>query len=258
MSDFISVQHDQHIYTISIDRPNAKNALNIEMYTSLANILIEANNDDSVRAILLTHTNEVFCSGNDMHDFLHMSQGTLNNSDSRQQVERFMVALLNCRKPIVAAVNGAAIGIGTTLLQYCDFVFCSPHTRFQTPFTPLGLCPEFASSIQLEKIIGTRKAKAMLMMGEPMMASEAESLGFVNQVVDSPFNKAQTYVKQLASLPPNAMRNTKALLNASSIEPLLAGIEIENQLLFDLLAQPEAKEAISAFLEKRAPDFSQF
>ncbi|OAN18197.1 enoyl-CoA hydratase [Photobacterium jeanii] len=249
----ISVTQQHHVLSLEINRPSAKNAINQAMYKALADALEENQTNTSVRAILLYAQNGVFTSGNDMQDFLAISNGAQDNHASR-----FIKALIRNKKPIVAVVEGPAIGIGTTLLQFCDFVYISHHALFKTPFAQLGLCPEFASSRYLARLIGVRKAKAMLMLGEVMTAEEALELGFATGLSHNPMEDAQACLEQLAQLPPSALQISKSMLVDYEVEELVKTVDIENTQLFHLLTQPEAREAITAFLEKRPADFSQF
>lgn len=251
MDDFITSLVDNNILTLIINRPKARNALNQAMYLSLAQGLEKAQQDEFIRVVLIKSTNDIFCAGNDMQDFQAMSEGKPD-----QYGARFMRALINCDKPIVAAVNGPAIGVGTTLLQFVDFLYLSPKAMFQTPFIAMGLCPELGSSELLAQHIGIRKAKAMLLAGERMLADEAVTLGFANQVCESADDIATAKAESLARLAPIAMRTSKAMLMKTSRPKLLALIEYENKNLAHLVTQPESREAVNAFMEKRQPDFS--
>ncbi|MDX2319985.1 MAG: enoyl-CoA hydratase-related protein [Moritella sp.] len=251
MDDFITSVVSNNILTLKINRPNARNALNQHMYLLLAQGLEQAQQDELIRVVLIQGTNDIFCAGNDMQDFQAMSQGQPD-----QYGARFMRALINCDKPIVAAVNGPAIGIGTTLLQFVDFLYVAPTAIFQTPFIAMGLCPEFGSSELLAQQIGTRKAKAMILAGERMLATEAVTLGFANEVSTSADDTAAAKAVSLAKLAPIAMRTSKAMLMNASRQQLLDIIEYENKKLAYLVTQPESQEAVNAFIEKRQPDFN--
>ncbi|MFT5808401.1 MAG: enoyl-CoA hydratase/carnithine racemase [Moritella dasanensis] len=252
MDNFITAVVQDNILTLKINRPKARNALNQAMYLLLAQGFESAQQDDAIHVVTLQGMGNVFCAGNDMQDFQAMSQGKPD-----QYGARFMRALINCDKPIVAAVNGSAMGIGTTMLQFVDFLYLSPTAKFQTPFVAMGLCPELGSSQLLAQQIGVRKARAMLLAGEPMLASEAVTLGFANEVCDSPDNAAMQRSITLAKLAPIAMRTSKAMLMKESRKQLLDIVEYENKSLAHLVTQPESREAVSAFMEKRQPDFSQ-
>ncbi|PKH05997.1 enoyl-CoA hydratase/isomerase family protein [Moritella sp. Urea-trap-13] len=253
MDDFITSVVQEHILTLTINRPKARNALNQEMYLLLAQGLEHAQQDELIRVVLIKGSNDIFCAGNDMQDFQAMSEGKPD-----QHGARFMRALINCDKPIVAAVNGPAIGIGTTLLQFVDFLYLSSTAMFQTPFIAMGLCPELGSSELLAQHIGIRKAKSMLLAGERMLADEAVTLGFANEVCKSADDTATAKAETLAKLAPIAMRTSKAMLMKTSRPNLLALIEYENKNLAYLVTQPESREAVNAFMEKRQPDFSLY
>ena len=252
MDGFITSVLKDNILTLTINRPNARNALSQSMYLLLAQGLEQAQQDELIHVVLIKGMSDIFCAGNDMQDFQAMSQGQAD-----QYGARFMRALINCDKPIVAAVNGPAIGIGTTLLQFVDFLYLSPTAIFQTPFVAMGLCPELGSSQLLAQQIGVRKARAMLLAGERMLASEAVTLGFANEVCESPDNVAMQKVITLAKLAPIAMRTSKAMLMRESRQQLLDTVEYENKTLANLVTQAESREAVSAFMEKRQPDFNQ-
>lgn len=252
MDDFITSVVNNNILTLIINRPNARNALSQGMYLLLAEGLEQAQQNDDIRVVLIKGLKDIFCAGNDMQDFQAMSQG-----EPDQHGARFMRALINCDKPIVAAVNGPAIGIGTTLLQFADFLYLAPTAVFQTPFIAMGLCPELGSSELLAEHVGTCKAKAMLLSGERMLAEEAVTLGFANKVCLSADETAQAKAVSLAKLAPIAMRTSKAMMMRDVRPRLLALIEHENQNLAHLVTQPESREAVNAFIEKRQADFNQ-
>ncbi|MGF1682381.1 enoyl-CoA hydratase/isomerase family protein [Photobacterium minamisatsumaniensis] len=247
MSREIQHHHERHVLYIKINRPDAKNALNQAMYEKLAIAIEQGDKAKEVRAIVLAGLPGIFCSGNDIKDFIAMAEGLADFAG-----ERFMKSLINCDTPLIAAVDGPAIGIGTTMLQFFDFIYCSHNARFQTPFVSLGLCPEMASSVQLSKIIGQRKAKAMLMLGEPMDATEAVRLGFVNEISPDPEQAATACANTISQLPPNAMRITKAMLSTPDRETLLKLVKQENEQLTRQIKQPEAMKAFRLFLEKSA------
>ena len=247
----IRITHNGPILDIQLTRPDAKNALNQAMYHTLADTITQANQSPETRVIVLRGLPEIFCGGNDMQDFVAISQGMADFHG-----ERFMKSLVECEIPIVASVSGPAVGIGTTMLQFVDVVYCSPTAVFKTPFVHLGLCPEMASSTEFAKIIGLRKAKEMLLLGAPMTADEALALGFINQISDTPDDLAVQCAEQISQLPPRAMRISKRMLSQQDKERLLKTIETENVELIKLIRSDEAKEAVSAFLEKRPAKFS--
>ncbi|WEM43386.1 enoyl-CoA hydratase-related protein [Photobacterium sp. DA100] len=247
----IRITHNGPVLDIQLTRPAAKNALNQAMYHTLADTLIHANQSPETRVIVLRGLPEIFCGGNDMQDFVAISQGMADFHG-----ERFMKSLVECDTPVVAAVSGPAIGIGTTMLQFVDVVYCSPSAVFKTPFVHLGLCPEMASSTELAKLVGPRKAKEMLLLGATMTADEALTLGFVNQISQSPDDAAFQCAEQLSQLPPKAMQISKRMIGQQEKTRLLRTIEDENIELIQRIRSDEAKEAVSAFLEKRPAKFS--
>lgn len=248
-----------HVVTIEIARPEKKNALTQAMYTAMAEALIAATADATVRAVLITGQPGCFTSGNDIEDFMARPPG--QGSDALDSpVARFMRALLECDKPVVAAVTGAAIGIGTTMLLHCDLVYVSDEARLAMPFVSLGLVPEYASSLLLPALMGHAKAAEKLMLGEPFTGSDAVDCGIANAVL--PANEVVNHARRMAerfnALAPTAVRETKRLMR----EPLRARIRevmaTEGALFGSRLRSPEAMEAFQAFFQKRKPDFSQF
>ena len=248
------------VLTIEIARPEKKNALTQAMYTAMAEALIAATADASVRAVLITGQPGIFTSGNDIEDFMQRPPSGSGAGDEMPPVARFMNALLDCDKPVVAAVTGAAIGIGTTLLLHCDLVYVSDEARLAMPFVSLGLVPEYASSLLLPALMGHAKAAEKLMLGEPFTGSEAVDCGIANAVL--PAGEVVSHARRMAerfnALAPSAVRETKRLMR----EPLRARIRevmaTEGALFGSRLRSPEAMEAFQAFFQKRKPDFSQF
>ena len=232
------------IRTLVIDRPDKKNAITAAMYTSLAADLNAARQDDAVGAVLITGAGSTFTAGNDLRDFLEHPPG---GEDA--PVFRFLFALAEFDKPLVAAVRGPAIGIGTTLLLHCDFVFVSPSARFQMPFIDLGLVPEAASTLLLPSLVGMRRAAQWLMLGEPFNAEIAVSVGIANEIVpdDALLGHAQAIAERLAAKPRQAMRLTKRLLRHDRAD-VLAAIRREAELFREALQSNEARAAFQAFL----------
>ena len=239
---------------IRFDRLDKKNAITVQMYAQLGAALAAADADKQVRAVLLSGTAECFTAGNDVADFLKAPRDP-GSSPARALFE----ALPNMKKPVVAAVGGPAIGIGTTLLLHCDLVYAAPNARFQLPFVPLAIVPEFGSTFLLPRIAGYQRAAELLLLGQPFDAKKAHEVGIVTAVVpqENLLAEAEKAAATLASLPPESLRLTKRLLKARYAEPLAATIEEETRLFTERLSSPEAKEAMRAFLEKRKPDFSR-
>ena len=247
------------VATIEIARPEKKNALTAEMYTAMEQALAAAQADGSVRAVLLTGQPGVFTSGNDIEDFMRRPPGQGSNS-AEAPVFRFMKALVDCDKPVVAAVTGAAIGVGTTLLLHCDFVYVSDEARLAMPFVSLGLVPEYASSLLVPQLMGHRRAAEKLLLGDPFTGEQAVECGIANAVL--PAGELLAHARRVAErfnqLPPGAVRDAKRLMRAPQRELVLQTIKTEGEIFGQRLRSPEAREAFQAFFEKRRPDFSQF
>lgn len=243
------------VATLAFNRVDKKNAITSAMYQLLADGLRDAAQDAAVRAIVITGQPGIFTAGNDVEDFLkNPPQGT----DS--PVAQFMEQLRVAEKPVIAAVTGMAIGIGTTLLLHCDLVYAAENARFAMPFTQLGLCPEFASSLLMPRLAGYQHAAEKLLLGEAFTAAEAQQLGLVNKVLAA--DELQAHVAQqaakLVALPAASVRATKRLMKAELAAPIQAAMQAEMQDFSRMLRGPEAMEAFSAFIQKRKPDFSQF
>jgi enoyl-CoA hydratase/carnithine racemase len=243
------------VATIEIARPEKKNAITVAMYQAMADALNAANTDPAVRAVLITGQPGIFTSGNDIEDFTQRPRQTAD-----APVFQFMRALHGCEKPVVAAVTGAAIGIGTTMLLHCDLVYVSDEARLAMPFVSLGLVPEFASSLIVPRLVGHVKAAEKLLLGDPFTAEEAVEMHIANAVLPAAevVNHARRMAERFNALPPGAVRDTKKLLRRGQTEPILATIAAEREVFGARLTSPEAREAFSAFFQKRRPDFSQF
>ncbi len=240
---------------IRIARPEKKNAITRDMYETMANAMNDAVADNAVRSVLLYGEPAIFTAGNDLEDFLKTPPAGLDSP-----VFRFMAALTHCPKPVVVAVNGPAVGIGTTLLLHADLVYAADNALLSMPFVTLGLCAEFASSMLVPALCGTAKAAEKLLLGESMSAEEARDLGFITAVMapEDVLPHAIRKAEKFANLPPDAVRSTKKLMRAASHAGVDAIIAAEAIEFGRLLRSGEAKEAMSAFFEKRKPNFSQF
>jgi enoyl-CoA hydratase/carnithine racemase len=243
------------VATIEIARPEKKNALTAAMYQSMADALRAAADDNAVRAVLITGQPGVFTSGNDLEDFM---QRPPQGADS--PVLQFMRALIALDKPVVAAVTGAAIGIGTTMLLHCDFVYVSDEARLATPFASLGLVPEFASSLWFPALMGPRRAAEKLLLGDPFTAETAVDCGLANAVLPAGevVNHARRVAERFNALPPGAVQQTKQLMRRATREATLQAMDAESEIFGKRLRSPEAAEAFQAFFQKRKPDFSKF
>ncbi len=243
------------VLRIGICRPKKKNALTQQMYQELTAAIELAEQDDRVRVLLLHGTADCFTSGNDLRDFADNPPG-----GEESPVFRFLRAISRAQKPIIAVVNGPAVGIGTTLLLHCDLVLAGEEARFQLPFVNLGLCPEAASSYLLPQLVGHLQASELLLLGEPIDARRAEQLGLVNRIYPASklFQRAIFLAQQLAQKPPAAVRLTKSLLKQGQARQVAEVMSKEGELFLQLLQKPEAQEAIGAFLQGRPADFSRF
>ena len=246
---------DDGILTITFNRPEKKNAITAAMYQALADALHAGENDPVVRVMLIVGQPEIFTAGNDLDDFLNAPP---HSDDS--PVFRFLQIISTAQKPIVAVVRGAAVGVGTTLLLHCDLVYAGRGAKFSLPFVQLGLCPEAASSLLLPRLIGYRQAAAKLLLGEPFGADEALAIGFVNQVLDDDavLAHAEKQARKLAALPTTSIRTTKWLMKGDDAVDVAERMAKEGAAFREMLGAPEAREAFSAFFEKRKPDFKQF
>jgi len=236
------------VLTLQINRPDKKNALTQTMYKALADGIHAGEKSNDVQVILIRGTEECFTSGNDVNDFVNQRDA----GTDRPSVQ-FMKAIGHTRKPVVAAVGGLAIGIGTTLLLHCDLVYAADSTYFQLPFTRLGLCPEAGSSLLLPQALGHQRASELLLLGERFSAQKAQEYGLVNEVLpaagflDHALNKAQ----ELAKLPAGAVQTTKALLKRNQATPLNDVIQAELLQFARLLQTEDAQAVFQAFLNKK-------
>ncbi|PCJ25608.1 MAG: enoyl-CoA hydratase [SAR86 cluster bacterium] len=240
---------DGKVLVIQINRPEKKNALLPGMYNALADGLKLANESEAINVILIRGVDDCFTSGNDVNGFV--------NSDSAEPTDRpsvnFMHALNDSRKPIVAAVSGLAIGIGTTLLFHCDLVYASENCFLQLPFTRLGLCPEAASSYLLPRQIGYLRAAELLLLGDRFSSSKACEYGIVNEVLpqDQYLAHASSKAQELAALPPQAVQTSKQLMKRTITNEVPEAIEVELKEFSTLLQTPEAQAIMQAFLNKK-------
>ncbi|WP_428312622.1 enoyl-CoA hydratase [Hydrocarboniphaga sp.] len=245
------------VMTIRMNRADKKNALTSAMYEGLAAGFRAAAADPAVRVVLLTGSGDSFSAGNDLVDFLKNTPTDAASSP----VMIFMATMAAFPKPVVASVNGLAIGVGVTMLLHSDLVYATAGARFQLPFTNIGICPEFASSLLMPTMIGHQRAAELLMLGEVFDANKAREALIVNEVladVEQLNARARAVASQLAQQPPNALRTTKALLKRWPQAAVAEAIKFEAEHFMPMLKMPEALEAIGAFMQKRKPDFSKF
>ena len=254
-SNEIITESREHILRIKINRPQKKNALTIAMYAAMADAIIQADEDGDIRVIFLQGTADCFTAGNDLQDFKdYRPDGDVRPANP------FLVAIRRVKKPMVAAVGGMAVGLGTTMLLHFDLVYAGESAQFRLPFVNLGLCPEAASSFLLPRLIGHHRASELLLLGEFFSAAKAREIGLVNAVypdselIDEAFVQAQ----KLAQQPPASVRLTKALLKRSISGDIADTMAEEMKYFFERLGSAECEEALSAFFERRKPDFSGF
>ena len=252
MSDIITERTDG-ILRVAFNRPEKKNAMTGDMYTRLADIFNEAAEDEEIRVVLWHGVGAAFCAGNDVGDFLNNPP---RPGDFPQG--RLMEALIRFEKPIVAAVQGAAIGGGTTMLTHCDFVYAGESAKFQMPFINLGLVPEFGSSFSVPARVGHLRAAELFLLGEPFSAPRAVELGLATRVVPDGDLLATTTAtaQKLAAKPGGALLASRRLIKQASLGQLMEAVKSENQDFMERVSSAEAREALSAFLEKRAPNFT--
>lgn len=247
----IKCENERGVQIIELNRPDKKNAFTGAMYNQLREALIEADADQSVSVILLTGAGNAFSAGNDLEDFLKFPPENVEAPPFR-----FLNTLAQVKKPVIAAVNGLAVGIGATMLFHCDLVFAQDSARFSLPFVALGLVPEGASSLLLPRLVGHQRASEIFLFGDPLSAIDAQAIGLVNRViVDQPvmaFALAQAI--RLTQLPTGAVLRTKALLKHP--DEILCRIKLEAEAFVERTKSSAAQEAFAAFLEKRKPNFS--
>jgi enoyl-CoA hydratase/carnithine racemase len=252
MTEIITELFPDGVLRVEMNRPDRKNAMTGAMYSGLAAILNEADRNDAVRVVLWYGAGGDFTAGNDIVDF---QENPPQDEDSPQS--RLTREFIKFGKPLVAAVRGAAVGGGTTMLTHCDFVYASENTRFQVPFINLALTPEFASSFSIPARAGYLGAAELYLLGEPFSATRAAELGLVTRVVPDAdlLATATATARKLAAKPAGALKAHKQLLKRASIEPLRAAATAEGREFAERVISSEAREAFSAFLQKRAPDF---
>lgn len=256
MSEHVRVERQGGQLGITLARPERRNAITVAMYAALAEAVEQAGEDPSIRVIAFRGQGEDFAAGNDLGDFLNAPPRDMDDIP----VWRLLHALAKCETPIVAAVHGNCVGIGTTMLLHCDLVVAEEGARFSMPFVDLGLVPEAASSLLLPRLAGRRRAARYLLLGEAFGVDEAETIGLISHRA-MPGHLEETLGGVIAALlakPPEALRKTQRLLREGNRDEVLERMQREGALFAERLASPEVKEAIAAFFEKRKPDFSRF
>ena len=243
----ITVTRSDAVLTLSLDRPEKMNALTRDMYADLARSLNEAAGDFAVRAVILTSEGDHFTAGNDIKDFLELPP---TSEDST--VKLFLDAILEFPKPLLAAVKGNAIGVGTTMLLHCDVVVADPLTSFSMPFVSLGLVPEAGSSLLFPALVGYQRAAKIFMTGESFSAESAQEMGLVAEISKDPYAAVLEIAQQIAAQPPTAIINTKALIKASKHDAVAAVMKAEFELFALALTSDEAMQAFMNFMAKKA------
>ena len=249
MSEHVIVTDEAGIRTIRIYRPEKKNALTLAMYEAMIAALDSASISDAVRCVLIAGVPGAFSAGNDLADFLAAAAG---DSGFNRAALRFLPAIVSCRKPLVAAVSGVAVGIGTTMLLHCDFVVAGTDALFSTPFVGLGLIPEAGSTLIVPRLMGQRRAFELLVMGHPLNATRAKDYGIANLVVDPQDVDAEALkaAREIAALPPGAVAAARALMRGEP-EELQLHIDQESRIFSERLRSPEAKAAFEAFFARK-------
>jgi enoyl-CoA hydratase/carnithine racemase len=253
MDDIVTEQAGS-ILRVQLNRPTKRNAMTSAMYVALAGIFTKAANDDNTRVVLWHGAGESFCAGNDIEDFLKNPPGP---GESPQAA--LMKALVNFDKPLVAAVRGAAVGGGTTMLTHCDFIYAAENAKFQMPFINLALVPEFGSSWSVPARIGHLRAAELILLGAPFDAGRAAELGLVTEVISDVdvLARANETARKLAAKPAAALQASKRLMKQPFREQIKAAMKAENEEFSVQVRSEDAKEALTAFLEKRKPDFTR-
>jgi len=248
MNDLILTSENQGVFTISLNRLDKKNALNTIMYQQLSQLFIYAQENDNIRCLLIRGDENCFCAGNDLQDFIECSQS--DNSSDLAGLE-FINVLSKFTKPLVAAVAGAAVGIGTTLLLHCDMVIAATNSKFKLPFAQLGLCPEAGSSLLLTRRVGPNKAFELMVLGKGFNAEEALTYGIANQVCqpDELLVSAEQVALNIAKLPMDAVMTSRRLIRQANQQRLAQAINDEGQEISRLVRTADCKKILSAFLK---------
>lgn len=261
MTAFIQTSIENGVLTLTMNRPDKKNALTEAMYAALADGLEEAERNPAIRVTLILANGDAFTAGNDMGDFAAQGSKPVETTPSNElrPVARFLNNIASARKPVIAGVNGLAVGVGVTMLLHCDLAYAGKSATFAMPFVNLGLVPEAGSSYLLPRLVGQQKASELFLLGKKIDADKAENIGLVADVVadDKLRETAIAAAQALAAKAPKAVLATKALLRDAERETVASVMKTEGDIFAAQLRSAEVKEAISAFFEKRAPDFTK-
>ena len=256
MSDHINIETTDSVLTIGINRPEKKNALNGTMYFAVRDALIAGHDDQNVRAVIIYGLGGDFTAGNDLKEFLEFASTDQETFPAKE----FLDVLIPYSKPVIAAVDGLAVGIGATMTIHCDLVYASEGARFQMPFVNLGLNPEAGSSYALPQLVGYHNAAEIILLGGMVTAKRAYDMGFVNAVVKQSelMDTAMAAAQRITELPPGPVRLAKSMMKKHFNDKIMETNEHEFNSFLDGLSSPEAAEAMHSFMEKRKPDFSRF
>ena len=254
MTQGILVHNESGILTLTFNRPDKKNSITAAMYQQLADALKAAADDASTRVVVIQGSETIFSAGNDLGDFMNNPP-----AGDGSPVFQFLHGIAAFPKPLLAAVCGPAVGVGTTLLLHCDLVIAGDNAAFSMPFVNLGLCPEAASSLLVPQMMGYHRAAEALLLGEPFLAEAALEVGLVNRVVppSEATRVAMQWAQKLAAKPISSLIETKRLLKKGNADTVKARMTEEGVSFGRMLREPAAKEAFSAFMERRLPDFSK-
>jgi len=249
VSDLVLVNDDGPVRSVRMNRPDKKNALTLPMYEAMADALESAVNTTALRCVLIAGQENGFCAGNDIGDFLNMATG---GGALAAPILRFLHALARCELPLVAAVRGNAVGVGTTMLMHCDHVVAGTDARFATPFARLGLVPEAASSLIAPRLMGHARAFSLLVMGRPLTAEDAKAAGLINTVAapDAVETEALKAAQEIAALPPQGVLASRRLIRGTP-DTIVARIDAEAALFRERLGSAEARAAFEAFLARK-------
>ncbi len=250
----IITETKERIVIITVNRPAKKNALNLQTYREINSELKRADEDQNIRVIIFTGSEQSFTSGNDLKDFMN-----IGSSDDNPILD-FLYTLKNVKKPVIAAVNGLAVGVGVTLLAHCDLVVAADNAEFLAPFVNIGLVPEYGSTLLFPSMMGKLKANEIFLLGEKFSVQKAYEYNLINYIVPQTHvvQKAVEIAQKISLKPPGAMRATKKLMNEAMKNTIEEVMQEELKTFFEGLQSEEFQEAMAAFFEKRDPDFSKF
>lgn len=250
MSDHILESVEQGVHTIILNRMDKKNAITVDMYQMLSEVLLRAERNEQIKVTLITGNGPDFSAGNDIHEFIEIA----NSTEKMASVMAFLQALTAYKKPLVAAVEGWSVGVASTLLLHCDMVIAARNTQLVLPFVQLGLVPEAASSYLLPKLIGHQRAFEILMLGEPLTAEYASELGLVNHLCEpgEALDMATNYASKLCALPTDAVMLSKELLKCRVIDDVQMALMREGRIFKDRLKSPEAMAQFASFIQGKS------